>query len=90
VRASFATDLVALATRVLAAQIRIHKRNNARAARARQMPMHLAHVSSDRPRARAGAAFGRDRTTAGHGCRLIEDLRADPAIDTELEGWKPA
>ncbi|MFT4076503.1 MAG: helix-turn-helix domain-containing protein [Asticcacaulis sp.] len=85
-RASFVTDLVALATGVPAAQIRSKTRNNARAARARQMSMYLAHVSFDWPLARVGAAFGRDRTTAGHGCRLIEDLRDDPAFDAGLEG----
>lgn len=85
-RASFVTDLVALATGVPAAQIRSRTRNNARAARARQMSMYLAHVSFDWPLARVGAAFGRDRTTAGHGCRLIEDLRDDPLFDAGLEG----
>ena len=85
-QASFVTDLVALATGVPAAQIRSKTRNNARAARARQMSMYLAYVSFEWPLARVGAAFGRDRTTAGHGCRLIEDLRDDPSFDAGLDG----
>jgi chromosomal replication initiation ATPase DnaA len=64
VRASFVTDLVVLATGVPAAQIRSHTRSNARAARAQQMSVYLAHISFDWPLARVGAAFGRDRTTA--------------------------
>src|SRR5690348_195624 len=74
-RALFVMDLVALATGVPAEQIRGATRGQARAARARQVAMYLAYVSFEWPLARIGAAFGRDRTTAGYACRLVEDLR---------------
>lgn len=83
-RAHFIMDLVALATGVPATQIRSETRNNARAARARQIAMYLAYVSFQWPLVRIGAAFGRDRTTAGYACRLVEDLRDDRAFDTRL------
>lgn len=84
-RAHFIMDLVALATGVPATQIRSETRNNARAARARQIAMYLAYVSFQWPLVRIGAAFGRDRTTAGYACRLVEDLRDDRAFDSRLE-----
>jgi chromosomal replication initiation ATPase DnaA len=84
-RAAFVTELVALATGVPAAQIACDTRNHARAARARQIAMYLAYVGWRWPLARVGRAFGRDRTTAGHACRLIEDLRDDEAFDARLE-----
>lgn len=83
-RALFVMDLVALATGVPAGQIRSATRGQARAARARQIAMYLAYVSFEWPLARIGAAFGRDRTTAGYACRLVEDLRDDRAFDARL------
>lgn len=84
-RAGFVMDLVALATGVPATALRSRTRNHARAARARQIAMYLAYVGYAWPLARVGKAFGRDRTTAGYACRLIEDLRDDRAFDAELE-----
>jgi chromosomal replication initiation ATPase DnaA len=76
---------VSLATGVPSTQILTYSRNHARAARARQMAMYLAYVTYQWPLARIGKAFGRDRTTAGYACRLIEDLRDDRAFDIHLE-----
>lgn len=84
-QAGFVLDLVALATGVPAAQMRSPTRNHARAARARQIAMYLAYVSYSWPLARVGKAFGRDRTTAGYACRLVEDLRDDHGFDATLE-----
>lgn len=84
-RAGFVIDLVALATGVSAADIRAATRCNARAARARQIAMYLAYVSWSWPMTRIGGAFGRDRTTAGYACRIIEDMRDDAAFDSWLE-----
>ena len=84
-RAAFVMDLVALATGVPAAHIRSPTRNHARAARARQIAMYLAYVAWQWPLARIGGAFGRDRTTAGYACRLVEDLRDDRQFDIKLE-----
>ncbi|MDI7775410.1 helix-turn-helix domain-containing protein [Asticcacaulis sp. EMRT-3] len=84
-RALFVMELVALATGVPAHQIACETRNHARAARARQIAMYLSYVAWQWPLARVGRAFGRDRTTAGHACRLIEDLRDDALFDARLE-----
>jgi len=84
-QAAFVMELVALATGVPAHQIACDTRNHARAARARQIAMYLAYVAWQWPLTRVGRAFGRDRTTAGHACRLVEDLRDNDAFDAELE-----
>jgi hypothetical protein len=51
---------------------------------ARQSAMYLAHVAFGLSYAEVGCAFGRDRTTAAHACRLIEERRDDPAVDAVL------
>lgn len=84
-RAAFVMDLVALATGVPAAQIHCATRNHARAARARQIAMYLSYVTYSWSLVRIGRAFGRDRTTAGYACRLIEDLRDERGFDARLE-----
>lgn len=84
-RAVFVMDLVALATGVPSPQIRSETRCHARAARARQIAMYLAYVAFQWPLARVGQAFGRDRTTAGYACRLVEDLRDNRQFDAKLE-----
>lgn len=81
----FVIELVAVATGVSSAQIRTFTRNHARVARARQIAMYLISISWQWPLVRIGKAFGRDRTTVGHACRLIEDLRDDPVFDEMLE-----
>jgi chromosomal replication initiation ATPase DnaA len=43
--------------------------------------MYLAHVACAASLAAVGRAFGRDRTTASHACRRIEDRRDDAAFD---------
>ncbi len=43
--------------------------------------MYLAHVACAASLAAVGRVFGRDRTTAGHACRRIEDQRDDIVFD---------
>lgn len=57
---------------------------------ARQSAMYLAHVSFGVSLSDVGRSFGRDRTTAAHACRLIEDRRDDPAIDAVLASLENA
>ena len=47
--------------------------------------MYLSHVSAGLTLTEVGTLFGRDRTTAAHACRLVEDLRDDPSFDRTLE-----
>ncbi len=56
-------------------------RRSARSAQSRQLAMYLAHVACAASLAAVGRAFGRDRTTASHACRRIEDRRDDAAFD---------
>jgi hypothetical protein len=85
-RAGFVTYLVSVATGVEALRIASRTRSSARASRARQVAMYLAHVGFAWPMSRVGAAFGRDRTTASHAVHRVEDLRDQPAFDALLEG----
>lgn len=52
---------------------------------ARQVAMYLAHVAFGHTLTTVGRAFGRDRTTVAHACRLVEDARDDAAVDRTLE-----
>ncbi|MBO9544902.1 helix-turn-helix domain-containing protein [Caulobacter sp.] len=80
----FVTHLVSLATGVPAAEISTPKRASHAAVRARQLAIYLTHITFHWPLARVAFAFGRDRTTCGHACRKIEDLREDAAFDRRL------
>ena len=80
----FVTHLVSLATGVPAAEISAPKRASHAAVRARQLAIYLTHITFHWPLARVAFAFGRDRTTCGHACRKIEDLREDAAFDHRL------
>jgi chromosomal replication initiation ATPase DnaA len=60
-------------------------RRSAAAAFARQVAMYLAHVSFGANYSEIGRAFGRDRTTAAHACRIVEERRDDPRLDSTLE-----
>lgn len=81
---AFITSLVGLTSDVPAREIFAHARSSQTAIRARQMAIYLAHVTLSWPLARVAQAFGRDRTTASHAVRTVEDLRDDPAIDAHL------
>ena len=60
-------------------------RCRANVSRARQLAMYLSHVALGESLTAIGLAFGRDRTTVSYACSLMEDLRDDPKIDTELD-----
>ena len=48
---------------------------------ARQIAMYVCHVALRIPQQDIGRAFGRDRTTVGHACSVVEDRRDEPAFD---------
>jgi chromosomal replication initiation ATPase DnaA len=52
---------------------------------ARQCAMYLAHVGLGLSYSEIGRLFRRDRTTAAHACRLVEDRRDDPLLDRILQ-----
>ena len=86
--ATFVTSMVAMTTGISAREINAPTRARAKAARARQIAMYLAHVTYAWPMARVATAFGRDRTTASHACHRIEDLRDDPAFDVLISAME--
>jgi hypothetical protein len=86
-------DAAALATAAAFAvpvgELQAATRRSAYVALARQSAMYLSHVAFGVSLSEVGRAFGRDRTTAAHACRAIEDRRDDPAVDyvlASLEG----
>ncbi|HYK14158.1 MAG TPA: helix-turn-helix domain-containing protein [Burkholderiales bacterium] len=81
-------DAAALATAAAFAvpvgELQASSRRSPYVALARQSGMYLSHVAFGVNLSAVGRAFGRDRTTAAHACRLIEDRRDDPAVDAVL------
>jgi chromosomal replication initiation ATPase DnaA len=70
--------------------LRAPTRGSTRAAFARQVAMYLAHVLCGLSLTEVGALFARDRTTAAHACRVVEDRRDDPELDGRLEHLEQA
>lgn len=64
--------------------IRCTTRGKATVARARQAAMYLCHTSLTLSLTKVGLLFARDRTTVGHACRLVEDLRDDRDFDLQM------
>ncbi|MDQ0319577.1 hypothetical protein QO002_001715 [Pararhizobium capsulatum DSM 1112] len=50
----------------------------------RQIAMYICHVVLQLSLTDIGIAFGRDRTTVGHACNVVEDRRDDKAYDEFL------
>jgi len=79
-----ASAAVAAAFIVPIGELRATTRRRKRIAFARQSAMYLAHVAFGLSYTDVGRAFRRDRTTAAHACRIVEDRRVDPGIDARL------
>ncbi len=59
-------------------------RDDPKAVAARQSAMYLAHVAFGLSYSAIGRSFGRDRTTAAHACRVVEERRDDPDLDAAM------
>lgn len=81
---------VAAAFAVAPSALRARTRRSAAAALARQTAMYLAHVALGLSLTKVGKVFGRDRTTAAHACRRMEDRREDPRLDSLLASLEQA
>lgn len=64
--------------------IRSLTRRGPAAAVARQCAMYLVHTLLGQSHRAVGELFSRDRTTASHACRRIEDWRDDPMAEALL------
>lgn len=71
-------------------ELRANTRRAAPVAFARQCAMYLAHVVLGLSCAEVGRLFGRDRTTAAHACRLVEERRDDPLFDALISAMESA
>jgi chromosomal replication initiation ATPase DnaA len=80
---ALAVRLAASASGVAATEI-AKRRSSRRVSTVRQIGMYLAHTAAGLPLTTVAEYFGRDRTTAAHACRLIEDRRDDRKFDAEL------
>jgi hypothetical protein len=65
-------------------------RGSPRVALARQVAMYLCHVALAMSFEAVGRAFGRDRTTVSHACRVIEDRRDDIWFDCRIAALERA
>jgi hypothetical protein len=81
---------VAAAFAVPVGELQAKTRRSSYVALARQSAMYLSHVAFGVTLSQVGRAFGRDRTTAAHACRMIEDRRDDPAINAVLGSLEDA
>ncbi len=66
-------------------ELRSARRGTADVSFARQVAMYLAHTHLGFPFVVTGRLFGRDRTTARHACRQVEDRREDPRVDCLID-----
>lgn len=78
-------ETVARAWNIPITELRSPTRRKASVAQARQVAMYLTHVIYGFSLSAVGRHFGRDRTTAAHACRIIEDRRDDKKFDMLLE-----
>lgn len=65
-------------------------RGGREAAFARQTAMYLCRLVFNMSLTEIADAFGRDRTTAAHAVRRIEEAREDPQFDSTLERLEAA
>lgn len=82
----FLEAAVACAFGLPVAELRRSTRRAARVAFARQVAMYVAHVDLGLSLTAAGRLFGRDRTTAAHACRVVEDRRDEAWVEALLSG----
>ena len=78
---SAVSRVVAAAFEVTGQDLHLPRRGRAKVALARQVAMYLAHVGLGLTLSDAGRLFRRDRTTAAHACRLVENLRDEHRFD---------
>jgi len=81
IAATVLEQIVLRAFAVEADTLRGRRRGRARVAFARQVAIYVLHVRLGLSLTRAARLFGRDRTTAAHACRVVEDRRDAARID---------
>lgn len=82
--ATFVNQMVASAFELPSERLLRYDRGNAKATRARQISIYLMHTGLSFSLAKVSRIYNKDRTTIGYACRLIEDLRDNPAFDDRI------
>lgn len=77
ISAQITAEMVMLA----GSRVQMHRDRRRALCHVRQIAMYVCHVVLQIPLTDIGRAFGRDRTTVGHACNIVEDRRDDPAFD---------
>ena len=77
-------------SRVTVADSRFVSNRGARVALARQVAIYLARTRLGLSFTEAGRLFRRDRTTAAHACRRIEETRDDAVFDALIDSLDAA
>lgn len=81
----FVESLVASTFNLGAGDLRAASRGRARVALARQIAIYLVHTRLGLSFSQAAGIFQRDRTTAAHACRTVENGRDNPSFDAMLD-----
>jgi hypothetical protein len=66
---------------LLSDRVMVRRERRRPACHVRQIAMYVCHVALQMSFSDIGTAFGRDRTTVGHACHVVEDRRDDAAFD---------
>lgn len=77
-------DIAAALFTVSSRELRRRGRSGLGVARVRHIAMYTAHTTLGVSMKDVGTAFGRDRSTVAHACKLVEDLRDDKEFDRLL------
>lgn len=78
-------DTIGMFLRVKPDRLSASRRGTAHTAFARHVAMYLARTRLGLSFTEAGRLFNRDRTTAAHACRRIEESRDDATTDALIE-----
>ena len=88
--ARFVNQMLASYAKVPADRLLMRGRVDVKACRARQVAIYLLHTSLSLSYAEISHVYRRDRTTIAHSCKVIEDLRDEPAFDEWISGMEEA
>lgn len=83
-RARLVMAAVALEFGVPDIEVYSQTKGTSRSSFARQIAMYLTHIVYEINLARVARTFNRDRSTAGHACKVVEEARDDDLIDEKL------
>lgn len=83
-RARLVVTAVALEFGIADMPVKRPRGGSSRMSFASQIAMYLTHTVYQINLARVARAYSRDRSTAAHACRVVEDSRDDPFMDDRI------